>query len=77
MLVVAVVGLLLGGFSLMERARRFQAKRDYHASVIRSNTITYEMTWARWGYHYDMRAKYNTAAARPWLPVAPDPPEPK
>jgi hypothetical protein len=32
---------------------------------------------AHLGYYAEMRAKYDHAARHPWLPVAPDPPEPK
>jgi hypothetical protein len=28
-------------------------------------------------YYGDLRRKYERVAARPWLPVAPDPPEPE
>jgi hypothetical protein len=28
-------------------------------------------------YHSEMRRKWEASAARPWLPVEPDPPEPK
>lgn len=28
-------------------------------------------------YHTELRTKYERAAARPWLPVEPDPPEPR
>ena len=28
-------------------------------------------------YHSEMRQKWEASAARPWLPVEPDPPEPK
>ena len=31
----------------------------------------------RLAYHVAMYQKYEQAAARPWLPIAPDPPEPK
>lgn len=29
------------------------------------------------GYHAGLKGKYTRAARRPWLPVPPDPPEPK
>ena len=35
------------------------------------------MSEARFDYHQMMVDKYNWAARYPWLPVAPDPPEPE
>ena len=31
----------------------------------------------RLAYHTALRRKYMAAAARPWLPIEPDPPKPK
>ena len=33
--------------------------------------------WELYDYHGRLEEKYATAASRPWLPVEPDPPEPK
>jgi len=42
---------------------------DYHGRQAAKFTL-----WAN--YHARMKAKYEAAARRPWLPVEPDPPEP-
>jgi hypothetical protein len=38
----------------------------------RTTTAHYELV----EHHFDLQAKYDQAAARPWLLIAPDPPEP-
>jgi hypothetical protein len=84
MVAVAIVGGLLGsGLWLGNRSLAFRRIADQHAA---------ELWWfytppgvdpgppginsARDQWHADMMYKYRRAARYPWLPVAPDPPEP-
>jgi hypothetical protein len=74
-----------GLVSLVERRERFKALADYHEamhyrSAIAAEDDEYSETvfcpTPRSTWHMDLAIKYDRAAARPWLPVAPDPPEP-
>jgi hypothetical protein len=83
-----VAGLRGRRESFERRARMFaqkasdeiMAEQDYRTSQPgsnfgydpRSTTAHYELI----DYYDSLREKYKQAAARPWLPVAPDPPAP-
>lgn len=85
MIVVALAALLLGvrGWCVV-RSARFREMADRHfrswldnpSSVIDSR-LPDELEARQSEYHLAMRGKYLRAARYPWLPLAPDPPEPK
>jgi hypothetical protein len=80
MVAVAVVAVLLAmAVTLSHRRSRFESLRDYHASRAPYVWLGPMGTlWERQGeWHWAMKRKYERAARYPWLPVAPDPPEPK
>ncbi len=82
MVAVAIVELIAG--VLLDRGRRFREMVDRHwklwlenpACVVDSR-IPDEVQARRSEYDRAMGEKYEHAARYPWLPVAPDPPEPK
>lgn len=78
---VAVIALPLCAY--VERQSRFRQAAAQHSAALpallaankaqpNDILITAKMTW-----HVMMRSKYERAAKRPWLPVAPDQPFPK
>lgn len=99
MVAVAGVGLLLGGWSEVQRRRiAYLEKADWHAARawnhgVRWGSLVGGIWWknlkgepvkpgdfpsrARNEWHILMAEKYRLAARHPWLPVAPDPPEPE
>lgn len=83
MFVVAIVALAMGCVSwCSSRAARFDdlANQHYRASMktvgIEPDTCNAFST-PRSIYHEEMAKKYAYAYRKPWLPVAPDPPEPE
>jgi hypothetical protein len=81
MVAVAVVGLMFGfGAWLARRSAEFQKKSDSYLGTVR---VMYSIgRWKPRGFDrnswaWGMAQKYHDAARHPWLPVAPDPPEPK
>jgi hypothetical protein len=50
-----------------EEYSRYKHRLDRNASL----------AFRRVEHHFEMMFKYRDAGRRPWLPVAPDPPEPK
>jgi hypothetical protein len=85
MIVVAVVGLLLGGSAKVHRLRRRQSefidRARWHGGFVYNWNSRWRPTpseaTSRWiAYHAEMARKYEHAAKYPWLPVAPDPPDP-
>jgi hypothetical protein len=87
MTVVAVVAVLLGGFSLGRRSaylnrlwldHRREADRIARLAVTGSVVPSdRRSSGARFLWHCEMASKYGYAASHPWLPVEPDPPEPR
>lgn len=90
MVLIAIAALLLTGLA---RRSMFQGIAEYHrvhagveasASEIVSivmlehadGAIEFD-SWPRHRWHKDLQKKYERAARYPWLPVEPDPPEPK
>ena len=83
MLAVAVVGL---GLWIAERHIRFIRLRDFYADQqmrqiimtppappgVRSMHLDEKSRWC-----HELSVNYADAASYPWLPVAPDPPEPE
>jgi hypothetical protein len=80
MIAVAVVAAIVAFF---KRRDDFERVAEYHRSRIGMADIDFSRRYEirffspknRW--HYDMMHKYIYAARDPWLPVAPDPPEPE
>jgi hypothetical protein len=79
----AIVALFLG--TLGERYTRFRRLAYFHSLHVNERVAgepTPEPTTIgcrptrRSLFHWYMQYKYEWAACRPWLPVAPDPPEP-
>jgi hypothetical protein len=84
MVAVAMLAALLAiGAGLQRRQARFERLFSYHRGLAGPMIIhsfdpgspTSKTASGRW--HWDLSMKYADAARRPWLPVAPDPPEPK
>jgi hypothetical protein len=76
---VAIAACVLWSVILMERSHRYRAKSTNYAmakflwyGVTGSTLSTTQAKWLE-----DMQKKYDYAAAHPWLPVEPDPPEPE
>jgi hypothetical protein len=78
MIAVALMALVAGLFAGLERRRlRLLDVARVHADPIRVMTAETDIDRPEWQWHFAMYAKYSQAARRPWLPLAPDPPEPK
>lgn len=75
MIAVAVAGLVCSLPEAMERRRlAFTGMSNYHFNKL--ITLS-KSTNPQYAYHYKLHLKYYEASKRPWLPVWPDPPEPK
>jgi hypothetical protein len=80
MVAVAVLSLLIGwGIESGRREGRFRTAARVHwlASFGRAPDGPGQVTEAGLRWHDRMAEKYDRAARYPWLPVEPDPPEPK
>lgn len=56
---------------------RLHQKAEYHAwGIVLSGNLKGPMGEELAEYHARLRDKYESASARPWLPVDPDPPPP-
>jgi hypothetical protein len=88
-LAVAVLAALIWGGTLWQRAVLYQWKTRFHSQMERSSVIAViegpnnanreeltEMSRAWANHHAALRRKYELAAARPWVYVPPDPPQP-
>lgn len=84
MIAVAIVGVVLG--VTIERRGRFRKIAAHHRGecgnlINRSPYVAFsnysEATNRRIDWHHSMWLRYEDAARSPWLPVAPDSPEPK
>jgi hypothetical protein len=79
MVAVVIVAIGLGLSRWMQRrAANFRYLAAYHTEAWLA-FLPYPVSHppARATCHWDLAGKYNYAARRPWLPVAPDPPEPE
>jgi hypothetical protein len=79
MVAVAITGVGLG-WQLDRRSaslRREAARHAGDSSLVSLEEICNPATEAGKVYHRAMAEKYRHAARYPWLPVAPDPPEPE
>jgi hypothetical protein len=87
MIAVAALSVVMGLGGMMRRRVEYSSRMTYHARQYRMRLS--RLVRAREGlppgpiepasfrYHFKMAEKYEWAARYPWLPVAPDPPEPK
>ncbi len=80
MVAVAIIGSGLG--ITIERHERFRWIAVHHRADVpimpRIKPIGMEdKVWRLFEWHQSMARKYEHAARYPWLPVAPDPPEPR
>jgi hypothetical protein len=89
MLAVAAIASMLGVYQMRERSKEFEAESLEHANAafLYDNSPLHRAALdsrlppppnpRKAAYHDAMRRKYVYAAAHPWFPVAPDPPEPE
>jgi hypothetical protein len=90
MIAVAVVGLALATAIMMRRSDEFRALAEEQADNEAASLEYADDARGEHGdqqrvargeqmavYHRALKIKYERAARYPWLPVAPDPPEPK
>ena len=79
MIAVAIAGILFAAQMLMHRRMVCLRLCDEHfASVTRVDCLDEPEPAAEWtDYHRRLGWKYYRASSRPWLPFAPNPPEPK
>src|SRR5262245_15623754 len=93
MLAVAVAGVILGMLAERRaRFRGLADSHTYYAGIRRAASRKHTkmtrdnfaaesartkkaLAWSKW--HEIQSAKYDRAARYPWLPIAPDPPEPE
>jgi hypothetical protein len=89
MIAVAVAGIVLGPLVYLgQRSRRFDRISWVHVRAMSKGAIEAanlkrrgdpraKLAYARADYHQAMWLKYLRASRTPWLPVEPDPPEPR
>jgi hypothetical protein len=84
MVAVAIVGVVYG--VMIERHSRFRKLASRHQAegekLLKMPIISFsgsedDPVVRRFEWHYSRQLKYERAARYPWLPVAPDPPEPE
>jgi hypothetical protein len=84
MVVVAVAGIVLGAgigmhrrsWSLWHIARSHGERAFFLAVDDTEDDAQFTRNQALYDYRFRLMRKYAAAARYPWLPVAPDPPEP-
>ena len=77
---VAVVGIILASINMQRRRRALLWRAEFEgdvATLLQSNRRHGAAPTELIHYHSALQAKYAGATRYPWLPVAPDPPEPK
>jgi hypothetical protein len=86
MIAVALTAVLSGGLDLYRRSVDLAALAEMHDLMARKSWTRGSLVGPRGAighveyptpltdHHTRLRDKYRRAAARPWLPVAPDPP---
>ena len=84
MIVVALAGMGLGGAATLRRRAEFARARASHHSTATfegiggsTSAADFERAIKRVKYHLEREGRWRAAAARPWLPVLPDPPAPE
>lgn len=77
MVAVAIIAVATYTGMVVWRIETYAMRADAHARHLNlGHSFKYDSTdLIQW--HERMRLKYGNAARNPWLPVAPDPPEPK
>ncbi len=79
MIAVAVLGLLFGGVNLGLRSVHYRREALIHEFLEEILAVQQHHSGPdpeRSAYHAALKLKYQRAAARPWLAVEPDPPDP-
>jgi len=88
MVAVAIVAVVIAAWRRREHFRGWANEYGRRAAVP-CTVPPFEpeaiVAWEKWydrlmrrsRYHSDLRLKYESASDHPWLPVAPDPPEPE
>jgi len=86
LILVMLAGIAVGGYEIWRRSERYRARsveaetQEHEwakaASILRTKSVKAEVAGLR-DYYAALKRKYQHAARHPWLPVAPDPPEPK
>lgn len=74
MIAVAIVGITCA-WGIMRL--RYERLASYHNALSLGLHFQSPAESRRTDHHAALRAKYKRAARYPWLPVSPDPPEPK
>lgn len=74
--VVVLAALATEAGSTAWRVVTYRKRAGDHAQYLKSGSFLHDSEELR-QWHERMRRKYELAASRPWLPVNPDPPEPK
>ena len=83
LIAVAVVAIGMGALALWRRSVSLKRQAMHHAlrGIVLEAEAGSGPDAARWhrraDWHYQMSRKYLAASSRPWLPVEPDPPEPR
>ena len=80
MLLVAVVALGCAGWRLWERSHAFEwiaTEHEVMSDLCRHGRGLGARALRLAAYHDALKTKYERAASYPWLPVEPDPPEPR
>jgi hypothetical protein len=80
MVAVAIAALIVGAEAWRRRTRDYYRAKAMHfyakANELLLSKDGFERHRDRYSYYLRMSLKYAKAHNRPWLPVAPDPPEP-
>jgi hypothetical protein len=78
MVAVAIFGVLLSVHVWINRRHSdFRHNRDKHVRIALSEYEKEGRKTPKFNHHWEIAGKYARASLRPWLPVAPDPPEPE
>jgi len=82
LIAVVVVAIVLEVARLMWLSAEYRLRALEHATIRLDMKLPMDAKTLNWvqrfhAYHQAMREKWERAARFPWLPVAPDPPEPQ
>jgi hypothetical protein len=84
MIVVAMIGVALGGLEVLRRRREYDLAMAAHHNALFDNAMNpprvikdFRPLAEYTDYHLKLMGKWIKAARSPWLPVEPDPPEPE
>lgn len=84
MIAILIGGALLGGpiefarrWLSYKRILKFHGRREYEYIVLEQSRPLTDAEERKLRWSYDLSLKYLRLRSRPWLPAAPDPPEPQ